>query len=49
MTTYKVEVITSRNTVFRWEIEDTTTVNVLTRLAKNVRALDVVSIKIVGA
>lgn len=43
---FMVEVITSRNTVFRWEIEDTTLANVLSRITERVRGLDVVEVKI---
>ena len=46
VTTFMVEVTTSRNTVFRWEIEDTTLANVLARITERVRALDVTEVKI---
>lgn len=45
-TTFMVEVTTSRNTIFRWEIEDTTLANVLARITKRVRGLDVIEVKI---
>jgi hypothetical protein len=46
---YEVQITTSRNTVFAWEIEDTTMTNVMARIANRLRGLDVISIKIVGA
>jgi hypothetical protein len=46
VTTFMVEVTTSRNTVFRWEIEDTTLANVLARITERVRGLDVTEVKI---
>jgi hypothetical protein len=46
VTTFMVEVTTSRNTVFRWEIEDTALANVLTRITERVRGIDVVEVKI---
>lgn len=44
--TFMVQVTTSRNTVFRWEIEDTALANVLARITERVRGLDVLEIKI---
>jgi hypothetical protein len=46
VTTFMVEVITARNTVLRWEIEDTALANVLTRITERVRGLDVTEVKI---
>lgn len=49
MNIYEVQITTSRNTVFEWEIEDTSVAKVMSRIVDRLRGLDVISIKIVGA